>query len=405
MSIRTFFVCNDRAMTSSPPAPHRRAESSRLLTAYAVPGIGRIRPGTDLGREIGGAMTASGLDLKDGDVVVVASKVVAKAENALARAGTRQDFERLVDAHSRHTVVRRRYSSGVTVNVVRTASGTVQAAAGLDQSNTDGDDDVLLHPQDPDASAARLRTSLSDRFGVHLGVIVSDTSSRPWRVGVSDFVLGCAGIDPLDSQRGEPDDAGRPQQVTVRAVADAIAQAADLVKGSARGRPVAIVRGVSEVVTESGTGGAGLSRPLSDDWFRTGHVEAAWTALGVDPADPAITPPSGDDSDDILARATRALAVARSGAPRTPGQAGWRLTLTGSGSSIRVRPRPEASRPESAGHPLVEAAVGLGALVERIATALAAEDLRCETDWLWEDTGAPGGADIRIELTPTPTGS
>ncbi|MGO1439105.1 MAG: coenzyme F420-0:L-glutamate ligase [Brevibacterium yomogidense] len=392
-------------MTSSPSAPHRRAESSRLLTAYAVPGIGRIGPGTDLGREIGGAITASGLDLKDGDVLVVASKVVAKAENSLARAATRQDFERLVDAHSRHTVVRRRYSSGVTVNVVRTASGTVQAAAGLDQSNTDGDDDVLLHPQDPDASAARLRDAFSHRFGVRLGVLVSDTTSRPWRVGVSDFVLGCAGIDPLDSQRGEPDDAGRPQQVTVRAVADAIAQAADLVKGSARGRPVAIVRGVSEVVTDAGPGAAGLSRPLSDDWFRTGHVEAAWTALGVDPADPGITPPSGDDSDDILARATRALAVARGGAPRTPGQAGWRLTLTGSGSAIRVRPRPETGRSESSGHPLVEAAVGLGSLIERIATALAAEDLRCETDWIWQDSGAPGGADLRIELTPTPTGS
>ncbi|GAA4515955.1 coenzyme F420-0:L-glutamate ligase [Brevibacterium yomogidense] len=390
------------------PRPHadRRppAEPSRLLTAFAVPGIGRVRPGTDLGREIGGAITASGLDLKDGDVLVVASKVVAKAEGSVATARTRADVEQLVDAHTHHTVARRRYGSGVTVSVVRTRSGTVQAAAGLDQSNTDADTDVILHPRDPDASAAALLASLTERFQVRLGIIVSDSTSRPWRVGVFDFALGCAGIDPLDSQRGLPDDSGRTQQITVRAVADSITQAADLVKGAARGRPVAIVRGVGEVLTRrdtataAGSGAAALTRPLEDDWFRTGHVEAAWNALGVDPADPALTPPSGDGADDILTRTTRALAVARAGDPRTPGQAGWRLSVTGSGSSIRIRPRPGFAPSEVSGHPLVEAAVGLGALVERIATSLAAEDLRCDTAWLWDDTGAPGGADIRIEL-------
>lgn len=397
-----------------PPASHHRAdprsrgdrrppaEPSRLLTAYAVPGIGRVRPGTDLGREIGGAITASGLDLKDGDVVVVASKVVAKAEGSVATAGSRAEVEQLVDAHTHHTVARRRYASGVTVSVVRTAAGTVQAAAGLDQSNTDEDTDVVLHPRDPDASAAALLASLTERFQVRLGVIVSDSTSRPWRVGVFDFALGCAGIDPLDSQRGLPDDSGRIQQITVRAVADSITQAADLVKGAARGRPVAIVRGVGDALVRPGAstaaGAASLTRPLEDDWFRTGHVEAAWTALGVDPTDPALTPPSGDGADDILTRTTRALAVARAGDPRTPGQAGWRLSVTGSGSSIRIRPRPGFAPSEASGHPLVEAAVGLGALVERIATSLAAEDLRCDTAWLWDDSGAPGGADIRIEL-------
>lgn len=398
--------------------PRPPAEPSRLLTAYAVPGIGRVRPGTDLGREIGGAITASGLDLKDGDVVVVASKVVAKAEGSVATAQTRAEVEQLIDAHSHHTVARRRYASGVTVSVVRTHSGTVQAAAGLDQSNTEADTDVILHPRDPDASAAALLASLSERFQVRLGVIVSDSTSRPWRVGVFDFALGCAGINPLDSQQGLPDDTGRTQHITVRAVADSISQAADLVKGSARGRPVAIVRGVGDALTRpaaasaaasatsavagpvraTGPGAVPLTRPLADDWFRTGHVEAAWTALGVDPADPALAPPSGDGADDILTRTSRALAVARAGEPRTPGQAGWRLSVTGSGSSIRIRPRPGFAPPESSGHPLVEAAVGLGSLVERIATSLAAEDLRCDTAWLWDETGAPGGADIRIEL-------
>lgn len=386
--------------------PRPPAEPSRLLTAYAVPGIGRVRPGMDLGREIGGAITASGLDLKDGDVVVVASKVVAKAEGSVATAQTRAEVEQLIDAHSHHTVARRRYASGVTVSVVRTRAGTVQAAAGLDRSNTDAATDVILHPRDADASAAALLASLTERFQVRLGVIVSDSTSRPWRVGVFDFALGCAGIDPLDSQQGLPDDSGRTQHITVRAVADSITQAADLVKGSARSRPVAIVRGVGDAVTlsaatASGPGATALTRPLDDDWFRTGHVEAAWTALGVDPADPALTPPSGDGADDILTRTTRALAVARAGAPRTPGQAGWRMSVTGSGSSIRIRPRPGFAPSESSGHPLVEAAVGLGSLVERIATSLAAEDLRCDTAWLWDDTGAPGGADIRIELDLT----
>lgn len=386
---------------SSPsPAPSAPPQPSRLLTAYAVPGIGRITPGTDLGRELGGAIRSSGLDLKDGDVVVVASKIVAKAEGALATASSRADVVALVAARTRHTVARRRYGSGTTVSIVRTPAGTVQAAAGLDRSNTEDAHDVILHPDDPDASAEALRASLADRFGVRTAVIVSDTTSRPWRVGVGDFALGCAGLQPLDSQQGLPDDSGRVQEVTVRAVADAIAQAADLVKGAARGRPVAIVRGVGEhVIPGPGPGAAPLNRPLDDDWFRTGHVESAWAALGADPADPAVRPPSGDGADDILARATRALAIARSGTARTPGQGSWRLTVTGSGALIRVRPRPGGGS-QADGHPLVEAAVGLGSLIERIATSLAAEDLRCETAWLWEDSGAPGGADIRIALDP-----
>lgn len=387
------------AASAVPPPP------SRLLTAFAVPGVGRIVPGTDLGRELGGAIRASGLDLKDGDVVVVASKIVAKAEGAIRTAQTRAEVEALVAERTRHTVARRRFASGATVSVVRTPAGTVQAAAGLDRSNTESAADVVLHPEDPDASAAALLRDLTARFGVRLGVIVSDTTSRPWRVGVGDFALGCAGIDPLDTQRGLPDDSGRLQEVTVRAVADAIAQAADLVKGAARSRPVAIVRGVGEQVRgatgDSGPGAAGLARPLDDDWFRTGHIESAWAALGVDPADPALVPPSGDGSDDILARTTRALAVARAGDARTPGQGSWRLTVTGSGALIHIRPRPDAARSGAGGHPLVEAAVGLGALVERLATALSAEDLRSTAAWLWEESGAPGGADVRIALDPT----
>ncbi|HJG79271.1 MAG TPA: coenzyme F420-0:L-glutamate ligase [Brevibacterium senegalense] len=388
-------------MRPAPSSARPAAEPSRLLTAYAVPGIGRVRPGTDLGRELVGAIRAGGLDLKDGDVVVVASKIVAKAEGALASAGSRAELEALVAARTRHTVARRRFGAGATVSVVRTPAGTVQAAAGLDRSNTEADGDVVLHPQDPDASAAALQAVLAERFGARVAVLVTDTTSRPWRAGVGDIALGCAGLEPLDSQQGLPDDTGRAQEVTVRAVADAIAAAADLVKGAARGRPVAIVRGVGDHVTgRPGPGATGLNRAFEDDWFRTGHVESAWAALGVDPDDPTVVPPSGDGSDDILTRTTRALAVTRAGDPRTPGQGAWRLTVMGSGALIRIRPRPGAAGSQADGHPLVEAAVGLGALLERIATSLAAEDLRCETAWLWEDSGAPGGADVRIALAP-----
>ncbi|WP_084500124.1 coenzyme F420-0:L-glutamate ligase [Brevibacterium album] len=408
------------------PAPSGRRqpaqEPSRLLTAYAVPGIGRIRPGADLGRELGAALRASGLELKDGDVLVIASKIVSKAEGAFARADSREEFERLVDAVGTHVVARRRYASGRTVSIMRTAAGTIQAAAGLDTSNLDAPSPagaephaaeagqaVLLQPEDADASAAAVRESLERLFRVRVGVIVSDTSSRPWRVGVSDIALGCAGIVPLDSQRGLPDDTGRTQSLTVRAVADEIAAAADLVKGSARGRPAAVVRGVAEAVAdalpeEAGareeTAAAALTRPLADDWFRTGSAESVWVALGADHASAEIVPPSADDSEDLLARAERALAVARQGAPRTPGQRSWSVSVRGSGSLITLRPRRGPESAEAGGNRLVEAAVGLGALVERIETALAAEDLGAEAAWLWQDNGAPAGCDVRISLSP-----
>jgi coenzyme F420-0:L-glutamate ligase/coenzyme F420-1:gamma-L-glutamate ligase len=133
-----------------------------------------VRPGTDLGRELVGAIRASGLDLKDGDVVVVASKIVAKAEGALASAGSRAELEALVTARTRHTVARRRFGAGATVSVVRTPAGTVQAAAGLDRSNTESAGDVVLHPQDPDASAAALLAVLTERFGAR-----SSSPTRP----------------------------------------------------------------------------------------------------------------------------------------------------------------------------------------------------------------------------------
>ncbi|GAA2007997.1 coenzyme F420-0:L-glutamate ligase [Brevibacterium samyangense] len=368
-----------------------------LLTAIAVTGIPRITPGTDLVREIAFAIDRDRLALKPGDVLVIASKIVAKAEGALAEAPDRAAFEALVDAHSRGTVAARTYGragSRLTTKVVRTAAGTVQAAAGLDRSNAGGR--VILHPADPDASAAALRQGLEDYFRTSLAVLLTDTSSRPWRQGVSDLVIGASGFRVLDSRRGEPDDEGRTQSVTVRGIADEVAAAADLVKGSAEGLPVAVVRGVAEFVDASAAGARTLSRPVEEDWFRWGHVEAIHRGLG---ASGEVRPaPHGDAGDDLLTRVERVLHVVRAGDGRTPGQDHWRLRIEGSGARITLSPTAVPGASTAGGHPLVEAAVGLGALVDRIHTALFAEDLRASVRYHWADTGIPLGADVSIEL-------
>jgi coenzyme F420-0:L-glutamate ligase / coenzyme F420-1:gamma-L-glutamate ligase len=353
-------------------------------------------PGDELLPVICSAIDRNRVEIKDGDILVIASKVVAKAAGRLAQAAGRAQFEELVDRHSHGVVAARSFSSQqgtATVAIVRTGAGTVQAAAGLDQSNADGS--VVLHPSDPDGAAAELRAALERYFGVRLGVIISDTTSRPWRLGVSDFALGASGVRGLDSQRGRPDDSGRIQQVTERAVADEIAAAADLVKGAARGLPVAVVRGLGDLLDPEHPGARELNREEADDWFRHGHVEAVHTALGSEPASP---PASADGDDDMLKRVSRALAAARGIRPRTPGQDHWRMRVTGAGSRILITPSGSGGGSEAGGHRLVEAAIGLGALVDRLHSALFAEELGARVRYTWSSNGAPSGAELTIEL-------
>ncbi|GAA4285118.1 coenzyme F420-0:L-glutamate ligase [Brevibacterium daeguense] len=369
---------------------------SRLLTVYAVAGIGAVAPGGELAALICSAIDRDRVEIKDGDILVVASKVVAKAEGRLAQVGDRAQFEDLVAQHSHGVIAARSFSSAqgpATVAIVRTSAGTVQAAAGLDRSNADGA--VVLHPSDPDAAAAQLRSGLERYFGVRLGVIVSDTTSRPWRRGVVDFALGASGVRGLDSQRGRPDDSGRTQQVTERAVADEIAAAADLVKGAARGLPVAVVRGLGDLLDSDHPGAGELNRDEAEDWFRHGHVEAVHAALGSEPAAP---PASADGDDDMLTRVSRALAAARGTRARTPGQDHWRMRVTGAGSRILISPSGSGRSSEAGGHRLVEAAIGLGALVDRLHSALFAEELGARVRYTWSSNGAPSGAELTIEL-------
>lgn len=246
-----------------------------LLTAWGVPGIAEVRPGDDLAALLGDALAADAsarptTALADGDVLVVTSKVVSKAEGRVVRA---DDREAAITAETVRVVATREHPGGVT-RIVENRLGLVMAAAGVDASNTD-EGTVLLLPVDPDATARALRAALGERFGVTVGVVVSDTAGRPWRQGQTDIAIGAAGVQVLDDLRGSTDTHGRPLQVSMAAVADEIAAAAELVKGKATGRPLAVVRGLAHVVTpEDGPGARALVRTGPDDMFAEGTAEA-----------------------------------------------------------------------------------------------------------------------------------
>jgi coenzyme F420-0:L-glutamate ligase/coenzyme F420-1:gamma-L-glutamate ligase len=266
------------------------------LTAWPVAGIGEVTTDTDLG-----ALLAA-LDLADGDVVLVTSKVVSKAEGR-----TRElDRDEAIRGETVRVVARRGPTS-----IVENHLGLVMAAAGIDASNVDKTHLVLL-PADPDASARALHTALAAR-GLHVGVIVSDTMGRAWRNGLTDVALGAAGIEPFRDHRGEIDPYGNELQLTQMAVIDELAAAADLVKGKLTGIPAALVRGSGVPVTQDdGPGAASLLRPAREDWFRYGHVEAVAASLGLDPAQTEPPPvPQGSAQERML----RALAVAISSSP------------------------------------------------------------------------------------------
>jgi coenzyme F420-0:L-glutamate ligase/coenzyme F420-1:gamma-L-glutamate ligase len=255
------------------------------LRIFGVHGIGEVRAGDDLGALIVQALApADGAQpehLLEGDVLVVSSKVISKAEGRTVAADTR---EAQVEAETVRLVAARRTPRGLA-QIVEAAAGPVMAAAGVDASNVAAGT-VLLLPKDPDASARSLRARLRELTGARIGVILSDTAGRAWRDGQVDFALGAAGLAITDDLRGAADTHGQPLEVTVRALADELAAAADLIKGKLTEIPVAVIRGAeAQVSDDDGPGAAILLRPAHDDWFRYGHVEAVRASLGVDPAD------------------------------------------------------------------------------------------------------------------------
>jgi coenzyme F420-0:L-glutamate ligase/coenzyme F420-1:gamma-L-glutamate ligase len=241
--------------------------TSAEVRCWAPDGIPEIAAGDDLAA----ALVAAVGVLEAGDVVVVSSKVVSKAEGRQVVAEDRE--QAITDETVRVVAVREQQGGGVT-RIVENRLGIVGAAAGVDASNV-APGTVLLLPVDPDASAARLRTALIAAAGVPVGVVVTDTLGRPWRRGQTDIAIGAAGIAVVDDLRGQPDASGRPMGVTVVAIADEIAAMADLVKGKATNRPVAVVRGLGHyVLEEDGPGARSIVRLGDEDMFRQGSSEA-----------------------------------------------------------------------------------------------------------------------------------
>ena len=213
-----------------------------MLTVFAVAGLPEFVAGDDLASVIGDAVAGV---LEHGDILAVTSKIVSKAEGRSVEAS---DREQAITDETVRVVATREHPGGVT-RIVENRLGMVLAAAGVDSSNTP-EGTVLLLPKDPDASARALCAALRNRFGLNLGVIITDTLGRPWRQGQTDVAIGAAGIRVLDDLRGTTDAGGRRLDVTVAATADEIAGAADLIKGKSNGLPVAIVRGLGHLVGE-----------------------------------------------------------------------------------------------------------------------------------------------------------
>ncbi|MER5464117.1 coenzyme F420-0:L-glutamate ligase [Streptomyces sp. NPDC002668] len=233
---------------------------------WALPGLAEVRPGDDLAKLI----TAASPELVDGDVLLVTSKIVSKAEGRIVEAA---DREAAIDAETVRVVARRG-----PLRIVENRQGLVMAAAGVDASNTPAGT-VLLLPADPDASARAIREGLRASLGVDVGVIVTDTFGRPWRNGLTDVAIGAAGVRVLDDLRGGADAHGNPLSATVVATADELAAAGDLVKGKTEGLPVAVVRGLPHLVADAAEGARAMVRVAADDMFRLGTSEAVREAV------------------------------------------------------------------------------------------------------------------------------
>ncbi len=232
------------------------------LSIRALAGIGEVRPGDDLAGLIAEAAGPDGL--ADGDVVVVTQKVVSKAEGKLVAVDPDdpRGHRDVVEAETVR-VLRRRGDLVIS----ETRHGFVCANAGVDLSNVERGYAALL-PDDSDRSARRIRDGLRARAGVEVAVIVSDTFGRPWRRGLTDVAIGCAGIGAIVDLRGTEDGSGRELHVTEVAVVDELAGAADLVLGKATGCPVAVIRGVDPSWLRRGEVRGELIRPPDEDLFR-----------------------------------------------------------------------------------------------------------------------------------------
>ena len=264
------------SMSADEPAgaPHARAAGAPRadsasddgrVEAIALVGIPEVAHGDDLGRLIGDALeaTADLLPLRPDDVLVVTQKIVSKAEGAVVDLDAVEPrpeaiaFAARWDREPRQVEVVLREARRIVrmergVIITETEHGFICANGGVDASNVGpaSGQIVTLLPHDPDASAARIRAAIRERFGIDVPVIVSDSFGRPWRWGITDVAIGVSGLIPIEDLRGTPDADGRVMKSTIRASADEIASAAELALGKVAGRPVALVRGARPLLGE-----------------------------------------------------------------------------------------------------------------------------------------------------------
>jgi coenzyme F420-0:L-glutamate ligase / coenzyme F420-1:gamma-L-glutamate ligase len=251
-----------------------------VLSATALDGLPEIVPGDDLAKLLSDGLRHEPGPLADGDLLVVAHKVVSKAEGRIVALETVEPTPRAaelaaqLDKDPRQVQVVLdearevlRAANGVLICVTR--HGFVCANAGVDASNVPGEDSLVLLPLDPDGSARKLRARLRARTGVAPAIVIADSFGRAWRHGQTDVAIGCAGVRPLEDWRGLPDAVGRRMRATWIAVADQLAAAADLARTKDGSQPVVLIRGAHRHVTaDDGPGAAALIRPDHEDLFR-----------------------------------------------------------------------------------------------------------------------------------------
>lgn len=263
-------------------AKSRAAESGAAgrageqLCLFPIPGLPEIRKGQDLAKSVVAAARKVGLRFEEGDVLVVAQKIVSKAEGSVVSLATVQPSEHAQalgaqlkkDPRAVELVLQesRRILRTERVLITETRHGFVCANAGIDHSNVPGEDSVTLLPRDPDGSAEKLAEGLRKRTGKRIGVIISDTFGRPWRLGLTDVAIGAAGLPVLLDLRGTRDREGKLLMATVLAVADELAAAAGLLMGKSEGMPAVLIRGYRYKCTSEKA--ARILRPASEDLFR-----------------------------------------------------------------------------------------------------------------------------------------